>query len=138
MMATQPRRYLTRSSILEIDRAAERGSEYYAGEVFPIIAVSLVHDRIFRNVLRSLDAQLRGRPCEPAGGNLRLKCGPGGPYFYPDIAASCGSHILENSNEDTLLDVTAIIEILSPMTERRDRTFKLEHFQKLPSLSTTC
>jgi Uma2 family endonuclease len=133
-MGVQPRPYLTPQQYLEIDRAAEHGSEYYDGEMFPMTAVSLVHDRIFRNILRSLDAQLKGRSCEPAGSNLRIKCGPDGPYFYPDVLVFCGAPILEDSNEDTLLDVTAIIEILSPSTERYDRTFKFEHYRKLPSL----
>jgi Uma2 family endonuclease len=134
IMATQPRLYLTPQQYLEIDRAAERGSEYYDGEMFSIEAMSLVHDRIFRNILRSLDAQLRGRSCEPAGSNLRVKCGPSGPYFYPDIVVFCGAPMLEDSHEDTLLDVTVIIEILSPSTERYDRSFKFEHYRRLPSL----
>jgi Uma2 family endonuclease len=133
-MATQPRPYVTPQQYLEIDRAAERGSEYYDGEIFPMTAVSLVHDRIFRNILLSLDTQLRGRPCEPAGSNVRLRCAPDGPYFYPDILVFCGAPVLEDSDEDTLLDVTAIIEILSPSTERYDRTFKFEHYRTLPSL----
>jgi Uma2 family endonuclease len=133
-MATQPRPFLTPQQYLEIDRAAERGSEYYAGEMFPMMAVSLIRDEIFHNVSTILGTQLGGRPCRRAGSNLRVKCGPDGPYFYPDVLVFCDAPILEDSNEDTLLDVTAIIEILSPSTERYDRTFKFEHYQKLPSL----
>ena len=133
-MATQPKPYLTPQQYLEIDRAAERGSEYYDGELFPMTAVSLVHDAIFSNVHEFLGTQLKGRLCRRAGSNLRVKCGPDGPYFYPDILVFCGAPILEDSHEDTLLDVTAIIEILSPSTERYDRTFKFEHYRKLPSL----
>ena len=132
-MATQPKPYLTPQQYLDMDRSAQLRSEYYDGEMFPMTAVSLAHDRIFRNILRSLDAQLRGRHCEPAGSNLRVKCPSGGPYFYPDLVVFCGAPVLEDRNEDTLLDVTAIIEILSPSTERYDRTFKFEHYRKLPS-----
>lgn len=132
-MATQPRPYLTPQQYLEIDRAAEHGSEYFDGEMFPVMAVSLVHDQIFHNVSSSLGAQLKGQRCRRAGSNLRIKCGPDGPYFYPDILVFCGAPLLEDSNEDTLLDVTAIVEILSPSTERYDRTFKFEHYRKLPS-----
>jgi Uma2 family endonuclease len=80
------------------------------------------------------EPSLKGRLCRRAGSNLRVKCGPSGPYFYPDILVFCGAPVLEDSHEDTLLDVTVIIEILSPSTERYDRTFKFEHYQKLPSL----
>ncbi len=133
-MATQPRLYLTPQQYLEIDRAAERGSEYYDGEMFPMAAVSLIHDQIFSNVHELLGTQLKGRPCRRAGSNLRVKCGPSGPYCYPDILVFCGGPVLEDSHEDTLLDVTVIIEILSPSTERYDRSFKFEHYRRLPSL----
>src|SRR4051812_645924 len=78
-MASQPRPFLIPQQDLEIDRAAERGSEYCAGEMFPMTAVSLTHDRLFRNALRSLEAQLRGQSCEPAGDSLRVGSGPEGP-----------------------------------------------------------
>ena len=133
-MATQPRPYLTPQQYLEMDRAAERGSEYFDGEMFSIEAVSLIHDQIFSNVYESLGAQLKGRPCRRAGSNLRVKCGPHGPYFYPDVLVFCGAPMLEDSHEDTLLDAAAIVEILSPSTERYDRSFKFEHYRRLPSL----
>jgi len=133
-MATQPRPYLTPQQYLDIDRAAERGSEYYDGEMFPMMAVSLNHDRIFSNVNQLLGTQLEGGCCERVGSNVRVKCGLSGPYLYPDIAVFCGAPMLEDSDEDTLLDVTAIVEILSPSTERYDRTFKFQHYRNLPSL----
>ncbi len=133
-MATQPRPHLSPQQYLEIDRAAERGSEYYDGEMFPMTAVSLVHDRIFDNISAALRTQIGGGRCTKVGSNLRVKCGPDGPYFYPDILVFCGGPVLEDSNEDTLLDATAIIEILSPSTERYDRSFKFEHYRRLLSL----
>jgi len=132
-MATQPRPHLTPQQYLDIDRSAQLRSEYYDGEMFPMTAVSLTHDGIFSNVYQSLGTQLKGQPCRRAGSNLRIRPAPGGPYFYPDILIFCGAPVLEDRNEDTLLDVTAIIEILSPSTERYDRTFKFEHYRKLPS-----
>ena len=132
-MATQPRPYFTPQQYLEIDRAAERGSEYYDGEMFPMTAVSLVHDRIFDNISAALRTQLQDGRCTKVGSNLRVRCGPDAPYFYPDILVFCGAPVLEDSNEDTLLDASAIVEILSPSTELYDRTFKFEHYRKLPS-----
>jgi Uma2 family endonuclease len=133
-MSTQPKPYLTPEQYLAIDRAAERGSEYYNGEMFPMSVVSLNHQRIFTNLVRVLGAQLDGHPCEIAGSNLRLRTAPRGPYFYPDILVFCGKPQLEDRRQDTLLDATVIIGILSSSTERYDRTFKFEHYRKLLSL----
>jgi Uma2 family endonuclease len=133
-MATLPRPYLTPEQYLEMDRSAERGSEYYNGETFPMEAVSLTHDRICDNISAGLRTQLQDGPCTKVGSNVRLRCGPAGPYFYPDIFVFCGAPVLEDGVEDTLLDATVIFEILSPSTERYDRTFKFEHYQKLAGL----
>jgi len=37
-----------------------------------------------------------------------------GIYIYPDITVVCGESELEDAEQDTLLNPTVIIEILSP------------------------
>jgi Uma2 family endonuclease len=101
-MATQPRPYLTPQQYLEIDRAAERGSEYYEGEVFPVMAVSLAHDRIYDNVSASLRTQLQNGPCRRVGSNVRVKCRLAGPYFYPDVLVFRGAPVLEDTKSSSI------------------------------------
>ena len=134
LMPTQPKPYLTPEQYLEIDRAAERRSEYYNGEIFPMSAVSLNHTRIVTNLTVSFFAQFHGRSCEVAGSDLRVRTEPRGPYFYPDLVVFCGLPHLADRRRDTLTDAAVIIEVLSPSTERYDRTFKWEYYQKLASL----
>ena len=133
-MSTQPKPYLTPEQYLEIDRAAERGSEYYAGEIFPMEAVSLSHSRIVTNLSAMLHTQLRGRGCEVQGSSLRLRTEARGPYFYPDLIVFCGPAQLEDRRQDTLTDAVVLVEVLSPSTERYDRTFKFDNYQKLASI----
>jgi Uma2 family endonuclease len=135
-MSTQPKPYLTPEQYLEVDRAAERRSEYYNGEMFPMSAVSVNHTRIVTNLTVLLSPQLRKRSCELAGSDLRIRTGPPphGPYFYPDLVVFCGKPQLEDLRRDTLTDAIVIFEVLSPSTERYDRTFKFEHYRTLASL----
>jgi Uma2 family endonuclease len=133
-MSTQPKPYLTPEQYLEIDRAAERGSEYYAGEIFPREAVSLSHSRIVTNLSAMLHTQLRGRGGEVQGSNLRLRTEARGPYFYPDLMVFCEPAQLEDRRQDTLTDAVVLVEVLSPSTERYDRTFKFENYQRLASI----
>jgi Uma2 family endonuclease len=131
-MATQPRPYLTPQEYLEIDRATDHKSEYYAGEALPMTASSVNHETIAANVQNLLTAQLGDRACRVL--NLRVRPSANGPYFYPDRVAFCGAPLLEDAFEDTLLDAAVIIEVLSLSTERFDRTTKFEWYKKLPSL----
>ena len=132
-MATQPKPYLSVEQYLELDRAAERGSEYYKGEMFPMEAISLNHSTIVTNLTVMLQSQLRGQGCRQATG-MRLRTQAGGPYFYPDVMVFCGRAQLEDPRRDTLLDAVVVMEVLSPSTARYDHTFKLEHYQAVPSL----
>ncbi len=52
-------------------------------------------------------------------------------YYYPDIAVSCS----EDDKDDYFLNAPKlIIEVLSPSTERTDRSEKLSHYKLIPSV----
>lgn len=57
-----------------------------------------------------------------------------GLYTYPDLLILCGPGEFDPLDRDTLLNPTAIIEILSPSTEKYDRGAKFRHYQQIPSL----
>jgi Uma2 family endonuclease len=133
-MSTQAKPFLTPEQYLEIERAAEYKSEYFNGEMFAMSGGSLDHSRIFHNLSHILFAQLRGRDCELAGSDLRLRVSPGGLYTYPDIVVFCGKPQFADPRRDTITDATVIIEILSPSTVNYDRGFKFEQYRRVPSL----
>ena len=56
-------------------------------------------------------------------------------YTYPDGVVVCGdSDFLEESNPDTLLNPTLIVEVLSPSTAIYDQGAKFEYYRSIPSL----
>jgi Uma2 family endonuclease len=57
-----------------------------------------------------------------------------GLYTYPDITVGFDPLQLEDSHQDTLLNPTLIIEVLSPSTESYDRGKKFQHYRTLKSL----
>ena len=65
---------------------------------------------------------------------MQVKVGALGIYTYPDITVVCGDSELEDAEQDTLLNPTVIIELLSPSTERYDRELKFHRYQLVPSL----
>lgn len=64
---------LTPEQYLEIERAAERKSEYYAGQMFLMAGASEADILIGTNLLRELSARLSDCPYRLYGNDLRVK-----------------------------------------------------------------
>jgi Uma2 family endonuclease len=125
---------LTPEEYLAIERDSAEKHEYVAGEVVAMAGASRRHNLIQTDTGTSLNVQLRDRPCEVYPSDMRVKVSTLGIYTYPDITVVCGEPDLEDAEQDTLLNPTVIIEVLSPATERYDRGLKFHRYQLIPSL----
>jgi Uma2 family endonuclease len=134
-MQAQAKPYLTPEEYLAMERQATTKSEYLRGEVFAMAGASFQHTMIATNTIASLAPQLKRRSCTAHSSDLRVKVRPTGLYVYPDIVIVCGRPQFEDRQQDTLLNPTVIIEILSLSTERYDRGAKFAHYRTLESLS---
>ena len=123
-----PEEYLAR------EREAEERSEYWEGEIFTMSGASPRHGAIVVNLAVSLHGQLRGSPCSVLVTNMRVKAARTSAYFYPDVVVTCGGSQLEDQHQDTLLNPTLIIEVLSPSTADYDHGRKWEHYRRIASL----
>lgn len=133
-MSSNPRMFLTPEQYLEIERAAEHKSEYFEGEMFAMGGARRKHNLIQTNSLRELGQQLRHRPFEAYPSEMRVRVSATGLYTYPDVVVVCGQPVFLDEGEDTLLNPTLIIEVLSPSTEAYDRGQKFRHYRSLESL----
>jgi Uma2 family endonuclease len=133
-MSSQVQQRHTPEEYLALERQAQCKSEYYAGEIFAMAGASRWHNLIVTNVLRELSLQLKGRPCTTYPSDMRVKVSPTGLYTYPDVTVVCGEAQFEDHQQDTLLNPTLIVEVLSESTEAHDRGGKFAHYRKLPSL----
>jgi len=133
-MSSQRKALLTPEQYLAIEREGESKSEYYKGEVFAFAGASLRHNRIVANVLANLYNQLRHSPCSVFPSDLRISIPLIPHYTYADIVIVCGPPQLDDSSNDNLLNPAAVIEVLSPSTERYDRGKKFESYQRIASL----
>jgi len=140
-MSTQPKTYLTEEQYLDIERQAEFKSEYFQGEMYPMgepaamAGAREAHVLIAGNLGASLHGQLRSRPCRMYASEMRVRVGGAGLYTYPDVVVVCGEPQFLDDRRDTLLNPSAIFEILSPSTEAYDRGQKFELYRSLASLT---
>jgi Uma2 family endonuclease len=134
IMATAEKRRITPQQYLARERAAETRSEYFNGEMFAMSGATWEHTLIKDNLARALGNQLEGGPCRAATSDLRVKVDATGLYTYPDIVIVCGQPQFEDNVLDTLLNPTAIVEVLSESTEKYDRGGKFAHYRQLPMI----
>lgn len=132
-MAAGTRQPLSREQYLALERRGEGKHEYVAGELIAMVGASFRHNLIQTRVLASLYGQLRGRPCEVTPSDLRVAITALGIYTYPDVTVVCGEPQFEDAEQDTLLNPTLLVEILSPSTESYDRGRKFQRYRLIPS-----
>ena len=133
-MASDRRTLLTEEQYLEIERKAERKSEFHDGEMFAMAGAGAAHNQLVWNVIAHLGRQLGSGPYRGCPSDMRVRVSATGLYTYPDIVVVCGKPQFPDGHTDTLLNPTLIVEVLSPSTEAYDRGRKFEHYRSLPSL----
>jgi Uma2 family endonuclease len=133
-MASVPKTLITPEEYLAIERAAERKSEYFAGEMFAMAGATEPHNLIITNAVSELRFQFKGRPCYAYSNDMRVKVSATGLYTYPDVVAVCGERRFEDERRDTLLNPTVIVEVLSESAEAYDRGDKFALYRRLESL----
>lgn len=133
-MPSPAQQHYTAGEYLARERQAECKSEYYAGEILAMAGASRWHNLIVASVIGELSLQLKGRPCTIYPSHMRVKVSPTSLYTYPDVTVVCGEAQFEDLQQNTLLNPTLIVEVLSESTEAYDRGGKFAHYRKLASV----
>jgi Uma2 family endonuclease len=131
--AALKRRY-SPQEYLALERQADFKSEYLDGIIVAMAGASRAHNLIAGNLNGEIRAQVKNRPCETYPSDMRVLISQTGLYTYPDVSVVCGEKFFLDDKEDTLLNPTVIVEVLSPTTESYDRDQKFGHYRRLASL----
>jgi Uma2 family endonuclease len=134
MSLPEPSRRLTEAEYLALERAAEFKSEFYAGEMFAMSGGKPQHSLIAVNLARELSTRLKGGRCVAYNADLRMKVEATGLYTYPDLSVTCGPLRFAEGTDDTVVNPTVLVEVLSDSTEGYDRGTKFEHYRQIPTL----
>jgi len=117
---------------LQMERASDQKHEYYKGEIFAMAGASNRHNLIFSNLFIKVGSQLLNTPCRPYGSDMRIHIPANTLFTYPDISVICGDLTPFDDENDTALQPTVIIEILSTATRNRGANFKF--YRDIPTL----
>ncbi len=119
---------------LNRERKATFKSEYFQGEVFAMAGGSPKHSLIGANFVREAGNALKGKPCAVFNSDLRVRIQPTGLYTYPDASIVCGELKFDDDQQDTIVNPTVIVEVLSDSTEKYDRGRKAVHYRQIASM----
>jgi Uma2 family endonuclease len=91
------------------------------------------HNTIAANLAGMLYIQLRGKPCQPFGSDMKVRLYPldAAYYYYPDAMIACDPTDLGNGRRER---PAALFEIISEETRRVDEREKRLPYLQLPSL----
>lgn len=126
---------LTAREYLARESRAEFKSEFFNGEVFAMAGASPRHNFIRENLSGELFGRLKGGPCRAVSADQRVLVSRTGLYTYPDLLIVCGPPEFDPEDSNTIINPTAIVEVLSPSTEKYDRGAKFRNYQQIPSLN---
>ena len=124
----------TPQDYLAYERDAPEKHEYFAGQIYNMAGATKNHNLVSMNLSIVVGNQLKNRTCQAYAHDMRVLVNKTGLYTYPDLVIVCGEPQFLDAHEDTLLNPTVIIEVLSESTEAYDRGDKYAHYRKLDSL----
>jgi Uma2 family endonuclease len=112
---------------------AESRHEYLGGLVYALAGASEEHNVIAANLMGMLHAQLRGKPCQPFGSDMKVRLQTLGDtyFYYPDAMVACDP---TDAGHGWRERPATLFEILSDETRRVDEREKRFAYLQLPSL----
>ena len=135
MATPQARLKISPEEYLRRERDAEERHEFDNGRIYAMAGESPSHSRICVNVTGEIRARLKGKLCEAFSSNTKVCVTAAGKFYYPDLSVVCGEARYHDKERDALLNPKLIVEVLSPSTEKYDRSIKFQAYQQLESLT---
>lgn len=129
-----PKRY-TVEEYFDLEAAAVDKHEFHDGQIVAMAGGTLRHSQICLNVGGELRNRLKGKPCQAVESNTRVAA-PRRHYQYPDVSVFCGPPEFDPADKrgTTLLNPTAVIEVLSESTQAYDRGAKFDRYRDVATL----
>lgn len=135
-MQSQALENLSHAQLLEQENASSVRHEYIGGRLFAMAGNTPRQAHIIANVTTAIHGRLRGKPCRGASGDQRVRTSEtANNWYYPDFLIVCPPERYGTRDKNALLNPRAIFEVLSPETERFDRTAKFDEYALIPELT---
>lgn len=135
-MQTQIESVLSFDELLAQEEAALVRHQYICGRLYPMHESLPIHARMSVNVTTAVGIRLRGKSCRGTSNQQRVRTGETAEnWYYADFIIKCPPYKFHPRDKNSLLNPSAIFEILSPKTEAFDRTGKFDEYALIDELT---
>ncbi len=122
----------TEEQYLTWEETAVEKSEYVDGQIRAMSGGSEPHASIPMNMGALLWIGLRGKACRVLSSDMKVWAA--NAFYYPDLSVVCGPSTYRNGNKHIITNPIAVVEVLSPSTEPKDRGEKFIRYQQIETL----
>ena len=109
--------------------------EFLDGEIYAMAGGTPEHAALAMAIGAALFQATRGGPCRVFTSDLRVRVMPTGLVTYPDVTVVCGVSERDPESPTTVTNPTVLVEVTSTGTEDYDRDVKLQHYQRVASVT---
>lgn len=134
LMSAQPLPYYTVEQYAAMEETAPYKSEFISGRIRAMSGGTPDHSLIAGNIILALGLKLIGSPCKVYTSDLRIGIMPIDVETYPDVTVVCGERHVNPFDKNSVINPSAVFEVLSPSTEAYDRGEKWARYRRLDSL----
>src|SRR5579872_2533056 len=138
MQLAAEKRCWTLDEYLEMERASPVRHELLDGVVYAMAGASAEHNQVVANLIAALVNAL-GQNCDIYGSQMSVRIPDSAREEAscpcPDVTLLCGEPEFYDGKRDVLVNPDTIFEVLSPGTEKYDRTDKFRKYRRIPSLA---
>lgn len=133
-MSSAPQRTFTIAEYLAREEQSEIKHEFYRGEIFAMAGGSRNHADVISNLQFQIRSKIGDKGCRVSGSDQRIYIPQLDLDTYPDVSVVCGERQFEAADREANTNPILIVEVLSPSTERYDRTIKFGFYRKISTL----
>lgn len=120
---------ITAEDYLTAERESDSRHEFLDGRVYAMAGESLSHSQVCMNLGGEVRNKLKGKDCQPLSPNMKVRTSTASLFAYPDLTIVCGEPQFHDKKKDVLVNPKVIFEVLSPSTEKYDRSTKFARYR---------
>ena len=120
---------------LAMEDSSVEKHEFYNGKIITMPGASPIHNLIAVNISTQLSNELEKIESDflVLNSDTRIHIPKFNYFLYPDAVVVCEGIQLYPGSSTVITNPLLIVEVLSPSTEERDRTYKFSDYKRIPS-----
>lgn len=136
MMTLQiPTKVFTIEEYLTLEKKSKVKLEYLNGKIKEMPGGTFTHNKIVARVLAALVNAIdeADKPYEVSSSDTKIQIPKYNHFVYPDAVVICEKPQFYKNRKDIIVNPLLVVEVLSPSTEKHDRSAKFLEYRTLPS-----